>query len=384
MHGIYQQNTIMTNPFLTYGYAGADYFCDRVEETKRLTALLTNGNHVALMSPRRMGKTGLLNHCFAQKEIKDNYYTFIIDIYSTKSLAEFTYALGKGILKVLKSKERQAWERFIHIVGSFRTGITFDELGKPSWNIEIGDIKSPMITLDEIFDYLAHADKPCLVAIDEFQSIVNYEEKNVEAVIRTYIQQCNNAWFVFSGSKRSMMGEIFSSPARPFYQSATTMMLPAVPLQAYTDFIVGHFRNSGKDIDPLLINSVYERFEGTTWYIQKIVNELYASTVEGTTCEASALEPAIMNVVSGNEDVYKETLYRLTTKQKAVLMAIAKEDSCTQVTSSAFIKANSLPSASSVQKALAALVDKEIVTNSLGKYSVYDYFFRIWLRQANW
>ena len=62
----------MTNPFLTYGYAGADYFCDRVEETKRLTALLTNGNHVALMSPKRMGKTSLLNHCFAQKEIKDN------------------------------------------------------------------------------------------------------------------------------------------------------------------------------------------------------------------------------------------------------------------------------------------------------------------------
>ena len=369
----------MTNPFLTYGYSGAEYFCDRVEETDRLTTLLTNGNHVALMSPRRMGKTGLLNHCFAQEKISTSYYTFIVDIYSTKSLAEFTYVLGKSILKVLKSRERHAWEKFLQIVGSFRTGITFDEFGKPSWNLEIGDIKSPMVTLDEIFDYLSSADKPCLVAIDEFQSIVNYEEKNVEATLRTYIQQCTNAWFVFSGSKRTMMGEIFSSPARPFYQSATTMSLKSVPLPAYADFIMNHFQRAGKSIERSVIENMYERFDGTTWYVQKVANELFASTEVGETCGNEMLEPAISRIVNENEDTYNETLYRLTAKQKAVLIAIAKSDPDAQVTSSAFLKANRLPSASSVQKALAALIDKEIVTCSLGKYLVYDYFFRIWL-----
>ena len=63
----------MDNPFVTKGYAGPEYFCDRVEETKRLTSLLVNGNHVALMSPRRMGKTGLIRHCFAQQELQTNH-----------------------------------------------------------------------------------------------------------------------------------------------------------------------------------------------------------------------------------------------------------------------------------------------------------------------
>ena len=372
----------MTNPFYTYGYAGAEYFCDREEETARLTMLLTNGNHVALMSPRRMGKTGLLNHCFAQSEIRDSYYTFIVDIYATKSLAEFTYALGKGILNVLKSKGRKAWESFIKIVGSFRTGITLDEFGKPIWNLEVGDIKTPTITLDEIFDYLSHADKPCLIAIDEFQSIVNYEEKNVEATLRTYIQQCNNAWFVFSGSKRTMMGEIFSSPSRPFYQSATVMSLRAIPLPAYSDFICKHFNAANKHISRELIDSLYHRFEGTTWYIQKVANELYASTAENGNTSEDNLESAIQRIICDNEYTYKDTLYRLTAKQKAVLIAISKASPDAQITSSAFIKANRLPSASSVQKSLSALVEKEIVTCTLGKYSIYDYFFALWLEQS--
>ena len=111
----------MKNPFLTYGYNGPEYFCDRVEETKRLTSLLVNGNHVALMSPRRMGKTGLIRHCFAQQELQKDYYLFLVDIYATKSLSELIYEMGRVILSVLKSKERKAWERFIQIAGSLRT-----------------------------------------------------------------------------------------------------------------------------------------------------------------------------------------------------------------------------------------------------------------------
>lgn len=371
----------MTNPFLTYGYAGPEYFCDRIEETKRLTMLLENGNHVALMSPRRMGKTGLLQHCFSQPSISEHYYTFIADIYSTKSLSELAYELGKSILSVLKSKEKKAWEQFIRIVSSLRTGITFDELGKPSWNLEIGDIKNPQNSLDEIFEYLAKADKPCLVAIDEFQSIVDYKEKNVEAVLRTYIQRCNNAWFVFSGSRRRMMGEIFNSPSRPFYQSATTISLKPIPLESYTEYIQHHFRKKGTAITEQAIKDIYERFEGTTWYIQKVANELYPYTAEGETVDIENILPAIHRVIGDNEDVYRDTLYRLTAKQKVLLIALAKSGTCSKVTSSEFIKKYKLTSASSVQKALDALIEKELVTNNLGTYSLYDYFLNMWIRE---
>lgn len=200
------------NPFITNGYVSAEYFCDRIAETEMLTRYVVNGNNVALISPRRLGKTGLIEHCFHQKCIKDKYYTFLIDIYATKNLQEFVFELGKGILNGLKSQGRKAWDLFLSCLSSLRTSISFDFAGSPSWNLEMGDIKTPGITLDEIFYYLAQADKPCLVSIDEFQVIAKYPEKNVEAMLRTHIQHCTNAKFIYAGSQRHMMGEIFSTP----------------------------------------------------------------------------------------------------------------------------------------------------------------------------
>lgn len=110
------------NPFVTTGYAGAEYFCDRVEETKALKDLLLNGNNVALMSPRRFGKTDLIRHCFAQKEISEKFHTFIIDIYSTKSLAEMTERMGKTILDALKPKGAKVWSAFVNTISSLKGG----------------------------------------------------------------------------------------------------------------------------------------------------------------------------------------------------------------------------------------------------------------------
>lgn len=372
---------MIKNPFLTYGYNGPDYFCDRTEETRRLTSLLVNGNHVALMSPRRMGKTGLIRHCFAQQELQDNYYLFVVDIYATKTLAELTYELGRNILSVLKSKERKAWERFIHIVGSLRTGITLDAMGQPSWNLEIGDIESPKMSLDEIFLYLKSADKPCLVAIDEFQAIIDYPEQNVEALLRTYIQECNNAWFVFSGSKRHMMGEMFSSPARPFFQSASTISLKPIPLDAYSSFIIHHFEEGGKQIMREAIEYIYEKFEGTTWYIQKICNELYAMTEVGIACEIKDVDMAISYAVEEKDDTYQDLIARLSARQKALLLALARAGKNVQPTSGEFIKKYHLTSASAVQRSMAALMEKDIVTNNNGQYYIYDYFLYYWLSQ---
>ena len=371
----------MKNPFLTYGYNGPKYFCDRENETNRLTSLLKNGNHVALISPRRMGKTGLIRHCFAQDELQKEFYLFIVDIYATKSLAELTYELGRAILSVLKSKERKAWERFIQIVSSLRTGITFDAMGQPSWNLELGDIQSPQISLDEIFQYLSSADKPCIVAIDEFQTIMDYPEKNIEALLRTFIQKCNNAWFVFSGSKRHMMGEMFSSPARPFYQSASTISLKPIPFSAYASFITQPFEQVNYQIELDAIQYIYEKFEGTTWYIQKICNELFAMAEPDVPCSIKNVDRAIRNAIEEKDDTYQDMMTRLTSKQKALLLALAHSGKDAQPTSGEFIKKFHLTSASAVQRSLSALQEKDIITSSGGQYSIYDYFLFFWLNK---
>ena len=341
------------NPFITSGYVSAEYFCDRIIETATLTRYITNGNNVALISPRRLGKTGLIEHCFHQKRIKEEYHTFLIDIYATKNLQEFVFELGKGILNGLKPRGRKTWELFLKCLSSLRTSISFDFSGNPNWNLEMGDIKTPAITLDEIFHYLEQADKPCLISIDEFQVIAKYPESDVEATLRTHIQHCSNAKFIYAGSQRHMMGEIFTSPSRPFYQSTAIMELSPI---------------------------IYKSFEGITWYIQFIVNSLYAMTAEGEECTVDKVNIAIDNILSQLNFTYSSLLFQLPPKQKEVLIAICKEGRAQEITSSKFLKTYKL-TASSVQGAIKGLLDKDFVTNELGVYSVYDKFFEIWLRK---
>lgn len=372
----------MENPFLTFGYVSPDLFCDRVEETQRIVSLLTNGNNIALISPRRMGKTGLLNHCFAQAQISSHYHTFLIDIYSARNLREMVYAMGREILNILKPKGKKAFETFIEVVGSLRSGIRYDAAGIPSWNVEIGDIKSPDFTLDEIFAYLEKADRQCIVAIDEFQSVTRFPENNIEAILRTYIQRCKNTWFVFSGSQRSMMNEIFNSPARPFYQSVSFIPLKAINLPTYSEFIHHHFKNKGKSIEQNVIDCVYHQFDGITWYVQKLMNVLFSSTKEGFTCHLGMLQPALQRIIDDHEDGYKDTLFRIPAKQKELLLAISKEGKAMQIMSGKFVKSHKLTSASSVQKAAKSLIEQQIITQEMGVYEVYDKFFALWLIQS--
>ena len=366
------------NPFLTSGYLNAEYFCDREAETKKLTRLLTNGNNVALISSRRMGKTGLIRHCFAQPKIVRSYNTFVIDIYATKNLGDFVYEMGRQIVNALKPRGKKAIESFVDAVKSLRAGISFNVQGLSSWNVELGDVQTPAITLEEIFAYIENADKPCLIAIDEFQSISCYPEKNIEATLRTYIQNCHNANFVFAGSERTMMGEIFVSAARPFYQSVSIMNLDVIPEGKYSEFIKYHFEKNGRKIDDESIHEAYARFGGVTWYIQKIMNYAYSITDKGCAFYVAQLDETVEDIVEENSEIYKNMLFLLTPPQKTLLVAIGKEGRVSQITGRQFLKKYSL-SASSVQKALAALLEKQIVTNNQGVYEVYDKFMTIWL-----
>ena len=369
------------NPFVTNGYAGSAYFCDRVNETKDITSLLRNGNNIALISPRRYGKTDLIRHCFDQQEIKNQYYTFIIDIYSTKSLSDMVNKMGRAILDVLKPKGKKHWETFLNIVHSIKAGISFDAMGQPSWNVSVGDISNPNNTLDEIFHYLQQADRHCFVAIDEFQQILKYDDTNVEAAIRTYVQYCSNANFVFMGSQRHLMGAMFVSPNRPFYQSVAVMNLNLIDLDKYWEFVRMHFEKAGKSIDKALVGQLYARFEGVTFYLQKVMNVLYMRTSEDEHCGVEDLQPAIDYIVDFTQSTYEDLMYQLPEKQSLVLKAIADDGKVSQITSGKFSKRHGLPSPSAVKSAVNALLDKDLITQTKGVYQVYDKFLEIWLQR---
>lgn len=371
----------ISNPFVISGYVSPQYFCDRELETATLTKLLENGNNVAIISTRRLGKTGLIKNYFEQESIKHNYNTFFIDIYSTKNLRDFVYALSKEILNALKPRGKKAIEQFWNSVKSLQAGISFDPFGNPNFGVQLGDIRYSETTLDEIFAYLESSPKPCIVAIDEFQQITNYPESNIEAILRTHIQQCKNSHFIFAGSQRHIMGNMFTSPSRPFYQSVSMIHLEAIAIDKYIDFALTQFENYGKKIDKQVVIDCYNKFNGITWYIQKMLNTLFFMTEKGDTCSTSMINTALQNTLESMDYAYSEMIFRLSDKQKELLLAINQDDVATNITSSNFIKRHNLASASSIQSAIKILLDKDFVTLEQGRYQLYDQFLSIWLKE---
>ena len=371
-----------TNPLIVTGKIEPEYFCDRVTESARLVKSVTNGNNMVIISPRRMGKTGLIQFCYDKPEIADEYYTFFIDILHTSSLREFTYLLGRAIYETLLPRSRKMASLFILTIKSISGKFGFDPItGMPTFNVELGDIDRPEYTLDEIFQYLAHADKPCIVAIDEFQQIAKYPEKNIEAQLRTHIQKLRNCNFIFAGSERHMMQEMFTSAARPFYHSADMLELKAIVPEIYIPFIAGHFKKRNRRIASDDIERVYNLFKGHTYYVQKAFNEAFADTPEGEECTLETIRAAIDNMVASNDTIFREILSNIPEKQKELLYAIAKEGEAERITSAAFIKRHSLASASSVQSAMKKLLEKDIITEINKVFSVTDKLFAMWMNR---
>lgn len=371
----------ISNPFIISGYVSPQYFCDREVETATLTKQIENGNNVALISTRRLGKTGLIKNYFEQDIIKNNYNTFFIDIYSTKNLRDFVYALSKEILNTLKPRGKKAIEQFWNSVRSIQAGISFDPFGNPTFGLQLGDIRYSETTLDEIFKYLEASNMPCIVAIDEFQQITNYPEKNIEAILRTHIQHSKNTHFIFAGSQRHIMGNMFTSPSRPFYQSVSMMHLEPIAIDKYVDFAKQQFKNYKKEIDEQVIIDCYNHFDGITWYVQKMLNTLFFMTEKGNVCDTSMIGSALQNILESMNYVYSEMLFRLTDKQKELLLAINKDNTATNITSSDFVKRHSLSSSSSVQSAAKILLEKDFITLEHGTYRLYDRFFNMWLKE---
>lgn len=371
---------VQTNPFIIEGYLSPKYFCDRVEETALLTRHLTNRCNVALIAPRRLGKSGLIYNCFQQKTIQNQYHCIYIDIYDSKNLNEFVYALGKGILTALKPKGRKVWEFFLNMLQSLKSTISFDINGNPEWSVGIGDIQAPDITLDEIFAYLEQADKRCLIAIDEFQTIASYPEKTVEATLRKRIQNCHNANFIFSGSKRHMMALMFTSQARPFYHSSSIMGLESIHEQTYLEFANHHLAKNNKEITSEAFHELYHQFDGITWYIQYVLNMLYTSLTTEKTLDITDVSTAISTILSQHRFAYQALIYQLTAKQKQVLIAIAKEGKPESIMSQDFLHKYHL-GASTVQGAVKTLLDKDFITQDDGAYQLCDKFLELCLRE---
>ena len=370
------------NPFIVTGRIPATLFCDREDELSLLVRYLKSEENVVLMSQRRMGKTKLVEHCFDDKEMGREYIPMTIDILHTTSFREFIQLLGAVVFDTVAKRSARMMKLFTATLRSLSGSFGYDPVqNTPTFDVRLGDITAPDYTLKEIFQFIERADRRCLVVIDEFQQVTKYPEKNVEALLRSHIQGVGNANFVFSGSQRRLMEEMFFSEKRPFFMSARSILLGPIPKTVYTSFASHLFQQSGKQISVEAIGLVYDTFLGVTLYLQRIMKDAFNVTPQGDTCNVEVARQLIDDYILECAPRLREQLAFVTEAQKELLYAVSEEPSAVKnITSTAFVKRHRLKSSSAVQAAAKKLLEYDLLTRSEGSYFIADPLMALWLK----
>lgn len=371
----------INNPFVVYGYKGAEYFCDREKETEKMISTLHNERNITLVAPRRMGKTGLIHHVFHKMEEQyEGVKCFYLDIFATKNLEQMVQLMASEIIGKLDTVSQSALRKIQEFFSSWRPTLTIDELtGIPTFSLDLKPNEGRE-SLKRIFEYMKQSGKRCYVAIDEFQQILNYPENGVEALIRSYIQFLPNVYFVFSGSQQHMMTEMFLSANRPFFQSSMVMALSCIEETTYLAFANHLLSVQNREINTDTFSYIYAQADSVTWYVQAILHGVYEH--RDADIDKALVDEVIQELIEEQAIAYQNYCAWLTENQQLLLLAVAKEHLVSSPLSQQFILTHHLPATSSVKTALKALVDKQLIGKTPKGYFVNDRFFAKWLLKA--
>ena len=369
----------LVNPFIIKGYVSKEYFCDRKTELETLHRNVLNGVNTTLISPRKMGKSGLIFRYFddLQVEIQAIY----VDIYSSRSLNDFIKLMAEAILLKFPEKSKIGKE-FMKFLKGLRPVISFNPFTNlPQIQIEYQSPQEVIYTLQGLLSFLEEQNTPIVVAIDEFQQINVYPEKNIEAILRTYIQQLKNIQFIFCGSNKSMMTEMFTHAKRPFFASTRLLYLDKIDQTEYEGFIRNHFEANRKFISDDALSAILEWTKSHTYYTQNLCNYIFSMKTNNVDIET--VKSAMDDILKENESFFFQYRQLLTPAQWNFMIAVAKENEVTQITSQKFLSQYHIGTPANSRRILQALIDKELILENWSQenssYQVYDVFLSRWL-----
>ena len=375
-------NKTTSNPFVLQPYVSKELFCDRKAELSDIVSYIENGANISLISMRRIGKTGLILRTFDELRAKKyGYLTIYADVYATSNIEDFIAALASAVVSQIKEG---GMRKFFALLGGIRPLVSYDPLsGQPQVSLTYQTENEKFTTLDAIFDYLENLDRKVVVAIDEFQQIRSYEGVYMEALLRSKIQNLRNVRFVFSGSDRRLMTEMFSGERAPFYQSVINVPLNKLDKTVYADFIAAQFGKSGKKITGDTVSYILEWSRCHTFYTQTLCNFIYMDSGDPVTMKD--VYAAIGRIFRSEEDKFFTIRTMLTKGQWKYLECVAKEGVLRQPTSGAFLNKYRLGTPAASKRTLTSLVEKELVyeekSSDAPEYSVYNVFLSRYLEQ---
>lgn len=326
-----------------------------------------------------MGKTGLIRHVFYRMRSEKQAKCYYVDLYKTDSLASLVEQLANVVLGSLDTTKSKIVKQVISFFRSLRPLFSFDSMtGVPTFTV---DVKPELAeySLAEIFSYMEQSGQQCVVAMDEFQSIADYRDKNVEALLRSHIQQLNSVHFIFSGSQRHVLEDMFASANRPFYQSTQIVNLYEIGEQSYYEFAKEKLNANHQRLTAEAFGYLYKKLVGHTWYVQMLMNRLYESGEPSISIDV--IDRILAGIIDENEATFQTFMRLVTPAQAKLLRAIAREGNVQQALSQSFISQYGLGATSTIRSAIKTLVEKELVLDVQGAYQVYDRFFALWLKQ---
>ena len=374
----------MENPFILSPYESKDLFCDREKETKAIIDDLKNGVNVTLISPRRYGKTGLIYRVFDEmSRVQPSTIQCYCDIYSADCLEGFVKLLSESIVRCVK--DESAIKKFFSVFGGIRPLLSYDPLsGVPQVSITYQNEGQKLDTLRSIFDYLGSQKKKIVVALDEFQVVREFKGVNMEALLRTYIQPLKNVRFIFCGSKKHVMADMFVNAKSPFYESTHIVYLEKIERDVYGIFVENLFKLGKRTIEEDALNFVLDWTRCHTFYTQYLCHRLFRDGERKI--GLSHVKMACAQILQENAPGFIERRNMLTDKQWQFLKAVAKEGSVEQPTAGSFVSKYKLGTGAAVKRMLTALVEKELLLETLsleGKsYCVYNVFLSRWLESV--
>ena len=371
----------MDNPFAYSNYVSGDSFCNRKKEIAEMLKYIKGSQNVLLYSHRRYGKSSLIRQIFREiKKKKLKIGVMHVELYGTISEKDFITKTFQG-LSQLESNFEKLLQSVNRTLKSIRLNLSIDPAGGGTTLSPAFEAASEKRILEELMNILAkYSQKQKLViAFDEFQEVARYTEDGFEKRLRSFIQQHSNICYIFAGSQKHLITEMFNSNTRAFYKLAESFPLGKIETRHYIPWIRKLFARKKVDLPIQLIKAIIETFENHPMYIQNFLFHLWEEP--GKKEIAPETIRKIENVIVEKRSLEYTVLWEtLSINQKKTLKLILLNNGSNLYNADA-LKSVNLKSASLVTKALSSLMKKEVIMKN-GFYVVQDIVFKKWLQKT--
>ena len=368
------------NPF-KYGQVVFDKdFCPRPGAEKKLTDYIASGQNVLLEGERRIGKTSLVYEIMRQMK---KFFLLYIDIMEIKTIDDFCRRIIRAIVSM--EQKNGVVGKVFKSLAHLKPTISLDPLtGTPSLSLD-ASVKMKPESIEGLMDFIESLSKRkrLVVGFDEFQDILNIKEARVAlAVLRSKVQFHTGIPYIFAGSVRNKMEEIFNHPDSPFFKSAITLNIEGLDREIFREFLEKKFLEGKREVTPGLMDKVFEIARDIPGDIQQLCGVVWEITSYGDKI-AEGIIPAVLEVIYSRElKGYEAILVQLTGQQLRCLIGLAQFGGKSPL-SAEFLKVVGISQPSSVKKALSRLERLRIIYEHKKEYKFINPFFRSWLIYKN-